>query len=54
MSALYALLVVYTAALCGWDLNNDHDPISILLHLTMLAGVTFLTYAIAKEREDQQ
>lgn len=54
MPAVYTATIVYTATLCGWQLNDNHDPISILLHLTMLAGVTFLTYAIAKEREDQQ
>ena len=47
--AIYALLVVYTAALCGWQLNGNDDPISILLHLIMLAGVTLLAYGIAKE-----
>ena len=47
--ASYALIVVYTAALCGWQLNGNDDPISILLHIIMLAGVTLLAYGIAKE-----
>lgn len=54
MPAVYALTIVYTATLCGWQLNGNDEPISILLHLTMLAGVTFLAYAIAQEREDQK
>ncbi len=49
LSAIYALLVVYIAALCGWQLNGNDDPISILLHLIMLAGATLLAYGIAKE-----
>ena len=49
LSAIYALLVVYTAALCGWDLNNDHDPINILLNGLTLATLTFLVYALARE-----
>ena len=47
--AISALVVVYTAALCGWQLNGNDDPISILLHLIILAGVTLLAYGIAKE-----
>lgn len=47
--AISALIVVYTAALCGWQLNGNDDPISILLHLIILAGVTLLAYGIAKE-----
>lgn len=54
MSAIYALTIVYTAALCGWQLNGNDDPISILLHLVLLTGVTLLAYGIAKERENQQ
>ena len=46
---IYALTVVYTAALCGWQLNGNDDPISILLHLIILAGITLLAYGIAKE-----
>ena len=46
---LYATTWVYTAALCGWQLNGNDDPISILLHLIILAGVTLLAYGIAKE-----
>lgn len=52
LSATYALTIVYTAALCGWQLNGNDDPISILLHLLVLAGVTLMAYAIAKEREE--
>ena len=54
LSAIYALLVVYTAALCGWDLNNDHDPINILLNGLTLATLTFLVYALAREGKDYQ
>lgn len=54
MPAIYALTIVYTAALCGWQLNGNDDPISILLHLIVLAGITLLTYAIAQERENHQ
>ena len=50
--AIYALIVVYTAALCGWQLNGNDDPISILLHLIILAGVTLLAYGIAKEGQN--
>ena len=52
--AIYALTIVYTAALCGWQLNGNDDPISILLHLIMLAGATLLAYGIAQERENQK
>lgn len=51
---IYALTVVYTAALCGWQLNGNDDPISILLHLIILAGITLLAYGIAQERENQK
>ena len=54
MPAIYALTIVYTAALCGWQLNGNDDPISILLHLIVLAGITLLAYAIAQERENQK
>lgn len=46
--------MVYTAALCGWQLNGNDDPISILLHLIMLAGVSLMVDGILKEREDHQ
>ena len=54
LPAVYAVTVVYTAALCGWQLNGNTNIVSVLLHLAMLASVTFLAYAIAKERENKQ
>lgn len=54
LPAVHAVTIVYAAALCGWQLNGNTDPISILVHLVILAGVTFFTYTIAKERENQQ
>lgn len=54
LPAVYAVTVVYTAALCGWQLNGNTNPVSILLHIIILASATFLTYALAKERENQQ
>lgn len=53
MSAIYALLVVYIAALSGWNLNENHDPISILFNAISLATVTLLVYALARERKNQ-
>ena len=50
---LYATTWVYTAALCGWQLNGNDDPISILLHIIILVGVTLLAYSIIQEREDK-
>lgn len=50
---LYATTWVYTAALCGWQLNGNDDPISILLHIIILVGVTLLAYSIIQERENQ-
>lgn len=54
MPAIYALTIVYTATLCGWQLNGNDDPISILLHLIVLSGATLLAYGIAQERENQK
>lgn len=49
LSAVYALLVVYIAALCGWDLHANHDPINILLNAISLITVTILVYGLARE-----
>jgi hypothetical protein len=53
-TVIYDFTVVYTAALCGWQLNGNDDPISVLLHLIMLAGVTLMVDGILKERENKQ
>lgn len=54
MSAIRALLVVYIAALCGWDLNDNHEPISILINAVGLATDAFLVYTLAREGKEQQ
>nr|DAS06722.1 MAG TPA: hypothetical protein [Caudoviricetes sp.] len=54
MPAIYALTIVYTATLCGWQLNGNDDPISILIHLVVLAGIALLTYGLAREGKNQQ
>lgn len=53
-TAIYEFTVVYTSALCGWQLNGNDDPISILLHIIMLAGVTLMVDGLLKEREGQK
>lgn len=54
LSAIYALLVVYIAALCGWDLNDNHEPINILNDSISLAIDAFLVYALAREGKNHQ
>lgn len=50
---LYATTWVYTAALCGWQLNGNDDPFSILCNLVILLGVILVAYGTIHEREDQ-
>ncbi|WP_408935939.1 hypothetical protein ACKFRL_04370 [Corynebacterium marquesiae] len=54
MSAIYALLVVYLAALCGWDLNDHHEPINILNDSIALACLVALVYLFQQERGGKQ
>ena len=54
LSAIYALLVVYTAALCGWDLNDHHEPINILNDSVALTCLVALVYLFQRERGGKQ
>lgn len=54
MSVIHALLVVYIAALCGWDLNDHHEPINILNDSVALACLVALVYLFQRERGGNQ
>ena len=45
--------MVYTAALCGWQLNGNDDPFNILCNLVILIGITLVVYGTIQERENQ-
>lgn len=47
---LYAIFVVYIAALSGWRLHSNHDSLSILLNLSSLACMVTLVYIFLRER----
>ena len=46
--------MVYIAALCGWDLNDNHEPINILNDSISLAIDAFLVYDLAREGKNHQ
>lgn len=49
---LYAAIGVYTAALCGWQLNASDNLLIIISCLIVLAGQTVMAYGILQEREN--
>ena len=51
---IFAATWVYTAALCGWQLNDSDDLFIIIPCLVMLLGETLMAYGILRERENQQ
>lgn len=50
---LYATIWVYTAAFCGWQLNDSENLLIIMCCLVMLLGETLMVYGILRERENQ-
>ncbi|WP_186302201.1 hypothetical protein [Corynebacterium singulare] len=50
---LYAATGVYTAALCGWQLNASDNLLIIISCLIVLAGQTVMAYGTIQERENQ-
>lgn len=52
--AVYAITVVYTSALCGWQLNGNTAAVSILIHIFLLASAALMAYGLIKEQENQQ
>lgn len=51
---LYSLILVQYAALCGWRLHANHDPINILFNAVTLACVVALVYLFQRERGGKQ
>lgn len=46
--------MVYTSALCGWQLNGNTNGVSILIHIFLLTSAALMAYELVKERENQQ